>query len=170
VTATGSSCCQTAGSWSVLWPGSATVAHDYERHARKPAAFVRLAMIRLMLRRLKGNPFPEPLLQLTKGLLKEGIFILTTRSNMRCSAMADVYTRPLAEVERAYVLQVLHDCYGNRTRAAKLLGISIRGLRIKLSDFAKEGFSVPAPRRSGGGHRVPGQDRWALHAEGNSPL
>ena len=104
---------------------------------------------------------------------------------MRCSAMADVYTRPLAEVERAYILQVLHDCYGNRTRAAKLLGISIRGLRIKLSDFAKEGFSVPAPRRSGGGdhglvpaaptisalrHRVPRQDRWALHAEGNSPL
>ena len=131
------------------------LAHDYERHARKPAAFVRLAMIRLMLRRLKGNPFPEPLLQLTKGLLKEGIFIFTTRSNMRCSAMADVYTRPLAEVERAYILQVLHDCYGNRTRAAKLLGISIRGLRIKLSDFAKEGFSVPAPRRSGGG------DQWS---------
>ena len=131
------------------------LAHDYERHARKPAAFVRLAMIRLMLRRLKGNPFPEPLLQLTKGLLKEGIFIFATRSNMWCSAMADVYTRPLAEVERAYILQVLHDCYGNRTRAAKLLGISIRGLRIKLSDFANEGFSVPAPHRSGGG------DQWS---------
>ena len=137
-------------------------------------------MIRLMLRRLKGNPFPEPLLQLTKGLLKEGIFIFTTRSNMRCSAMADVYTRPLAEVERAYILQVLHDCYGNRTRAAKLLEISIRGLRIKLSDFAKEGFSVPAPRRSGGGDQG-GVDHFraqargaarplALHAEGNSPL
>jgi len=146
-------------------------------------------MIRLMLRRLKGNPlirnrnFPERLLHLTKGLLKDGTFIFTTRSNMRCSAMADVYTRPLAEVERAYILQVLHDCYGNRTRAAKLLGISIRGLRIKLSDFANEGFSVPAPHRSGGGyarakgrsvdlvpaaptmsalrHRAPRQDRWA---------
>jgi transposase len=29
---------------------------DYERHARKAAAFVRLAMIRLMLRRLASNP------------------------------------------------------------------------------------------------------------------
>jgi transposase len=31
------------------------LARDYERHARKAAAFVRLAMIRLMLRRLAVN-------------------------------------------------------------------------------------------------------------------
>jgi transposase len=32
------------------------LARDYERHTRKAAAFVRLAMIRLMLRRLTTNP------------------------------------------------------------------------------------------------------------------
>ena len=32
------------------------LARDYERHARKAAAFVRLAMIRLMLRRLAVKP------------------------------------------------------------------------------------------------------------------
>jgi transposase len=32
------------------------LARDYERHARKAAAFVRLAMIRLMLRRLAASP------------------------------------------------------------------------------------------------------------------
>jgi transposase len=32
------------------------LARDYERHARKAAAFVRLAMIRLMLRRLSTTP------------------------------------------------------------------------------------------------------------------
>ena len=32
------------------------LARDYERHARKAAAFVRLAMIRLMLRRLSTSP------------------------------------------------------------------------------------------------------------------
>ena len=32
------------------------LARDYERHTRKAAAFVRLAMIRLMLRRLATNP------------------------------------------------------------------------------------------------------------------
>ncbi len=31
------------------------LSRDYERHARKAAAFVRLAMIRLMLRRLAPN-------------------------------------------------------------------------------------------------------------------
>jgi len=33
------------------------LARDYERHARKAAAFVRLAMVRLMLRRLAASPF-----------------------------------------------------------------------------------------------------------------
>ena len=32
------------------------LARDYERHARKAAAFVRLAMIRFMLRRPSTNP------------------------------------------------------------------------------------------------------------------
>ena len=32
------------------------LARDFERHARKAAAFVRLAMIRLMLRRLAASP------------------------------------------------------------------------------------------------------------------
>jgi transposase len=31
------------------------LARDYERHARKAAAFVRLAMVRLMLRRLTAS-------------------------------------------------------------------------------------------------------------------
>ena len=35
---------------------SRRLARDYERHARKAAAFVRLAMIRLMLRRLSTSP------------------------------------------------------------------------------------------------------------------
>ncbi len=32
------------------------LARDYERHARKAAAFVRLAMMRLMVRRVAANP------------------------------------------------------------------------------------------------------------------
>jgi Bacterial regulatory protein, Fis family len=91
-------------------------------------------------------------LQLTIGLLNEGTFLFT--KNLRWSAMACAYAKPLAEVERSYILQVLRDCYGNRTRAAKLLGISIRGLRIKLSGYAKEGFLVPAPSGSSGDHLV----------------
>jgi transposase len=33
------------------------LARDYERYARTTAAFIRLAMIRIMLRRLSSNPY-----------------------------------------------------------------------------------------------------------------
>ncbi|MBF0498853.1 MAG: sigma-54-dependent Fis family transcriptional regulator [Candidatus Riflebacteria bacterium] len=44
---------------------------------------------------------------------------------------------PLAEVERRHILSVLEAFGGNRTHAAKSLGISIRGLRVKLNAYAK---------------------------------
>lgn len=54
----------------------------------------------------------------------------------------------LAEVEREYILQVLSQCQGNRTHASKLLGISIRGLRLKLLGYSQAGVAVP-PRCTG---------------------
>src|SRR6476660_5502254 len=54
-TGTGSSCCRKDGSWSAPWPGSAAVVGWHATMSVtlvKAAAFVRLAMIRLMLRRL----------------------------------------------------------------------------------------------------------------------
>lgn len=51
----------------------------------------------------------------------------------------------LAEVERRYILTVLASCANNRTRAAKILGISIRGLRLKLHEYKGYGFDVPQP-------------------------
>ena len=49
----------------------------------------------------------------------------------------------LADVERHHILDTLRLCDNNRTHAAKLLGISIRCLRIKLHNYAQEGFDVP---------------------------
>ena len=51
----------------------------------------------------------------------------------------------LADVERQHILSTLVCCHGNRTLAAKLLGISIRGLRIKLHDYAQSGCAVCEP-------------------------
>jgi two-component system, response regulator FlrC len=52
----------------------------------------------------------------------------------------------LSDVERAHILATLAACEGNRTCAAKLLGISIRCLRNKLNLYADEGVKVPQPK------------------------
>ena len=53
--------------------------------------------------------------------------------------------RTVAEVERDLILETLRHCLGNRTRAAAVLGISIRTLRNKLNDYAAKGAAVPRP-------------------------
>lgn len=44
-------------------------------------------------------------------------------------------SRRIEDVEREAILQTLEDCAGNRTHAARILGISIRTLRIKLRAY-----------------------------------
>jgi DNA-binding NtrC family response regulator len=56
--------------------------------------------------------------------------------------------RTVAEVERDLILETLKHCFGNRTHAANILGISIRTLRNKLNEYAADGTPVPPP---GGG-------------------
>ena len=63
---------------------------------------------------------------------------------------ADAVTRVLvgrtvADVERDLILDTLDHCLGNRTHAARILGISIRTLRNKLNQYSQEGIAVAAP-------------------------
>ena len=44
---------------------------------------------------------------------------------------------PLKEMERILIERALEETSGNRTRAAKVLGISVRTLRNKLSEYRK---------------------------------
>ncbi len=53
--------------------------------------------------------------------------------------------RSLAEVERDLILDTLDHCLGNRTHAAKILGISIRTLRNKLNEYTNAGIPVAEP-------------------------
>jgi two-component system, NtrC family, response regulator AtoC len=46
---------------------------------------------------------------------------------------------PLEEIEKRHILAILETTSGNRTQAAKLLGISIRTLRNKLALYRKDG-------------------------------
>jgi two-component system, response regulator FlrC len=55
--------------------------------------------------------------------------------------------RTIADVERELILETLRTCFGNRTRAAQMLGISVRTLRNKINDYAAEGLRVPPAQR-----------------------
>jgi len=63
----------------------------------------------------------------------------------------------IADVERALILETLQSCFGNRTRAASVLRISIRTLRNKINKYTSEGFYVPvAFQMKGDGMLSPG--------------
>jgi DNA-binding NtrC family response regulator len=51
---------------------------------------------------------------------------------------------PLREVERRYILRTLTAVHGSRTRAAKMLGISLRALQYKLKAYMEEEARQPA--------------------------
>ena len=49
----------------------------------------------------------------------------------------------VGEVERELVLQTLERCGGNRTRAARVLGVSVRTLRNKIRQYTADDIDVP---------------------------
>jgi two-component system, response regulator FlrC len=53
--------------------------------------------------------------------------------------------RTIEAVEQEMILDTLKHCYGNRTHAAQILGISIRTLRNKLKLYLDAGVEVTAP-------------------------
>jgi DNA-binding NtrC family response regulator len=50
----------------------------------------------------------------------------------------------VAEIERELVLQTLVSCNGNRTHAARMLGVSVRTLRNRIRLYTARGIDVPA--------------------------
>jgi len=52
--------------------------------------------------------------------------------------------RTIADVERDMIINTLDHVLGNRTHAANILGISIRTLRNKLTQYREEGVDIPA--------------------------
>lgn len=51
--------------------------------------------------------------------------------------------KALSDYVDDYVLLVLEACQGNRTVAARVLGISYRGLKYRLSEMRKQGIELP---------------------------
>src|SRR3954451_10508500 len=56
---------------------------------------------------------------------------------------------PISVVERDLILETLALAHGNRTLTAQLLGVSVRSLRNKISEYSAEGFHIPPHERRG---------------------
>ena len=54
----------------------------------------------------------------------------------------------VGEIERELVLQTLALCDGNRTHAARVLGLSVRTLRNKIRQYSTDGSDVPQSIRT----------------------
>ena len=52
---------------------------------------------------------------------------------------------PVEAIERELVLQTLARFDGNRTHAARVLGLSVRTMRNKIRQYAIDGADIPAP-------------------------
>ena len=61
----------------------------------------------------------------------------------RLTSAVDARDIPLAEIERIAIMRRLEQTEGNRTQAADLLGISVRTLRNKISEYKKRGIDIP---------------------------
>jgi transcriptional regulator with PAS, ATPase and Fis domain len=103
------------------------------------------------LRRLMALPWPGNVRQLENvveqaAVLAEGDILserdLFTQDSLvgTCLNAEATYEPglPLREVERRHILRTLQKVRGNRTEAARLLRISVRGLQYKLKDYTTD--------------------------------
>ena len=49
----------------------------------------------------------------------------------------------ISVVERDLILETLAHTLGNRTVSARMLGVSVRSLRNKISEYSEQGFHIP---------------------------
>ena len=78
---------------------------------------------------------------------------MSTHAPISCSSRRRLARRlvglPISVVERDLILETLAHTHGNRTVSARLLDVSVRSLRNKISEYAGEGFYIP--RHESGG-------------------
>ncbi len=67
------------------------------------------------------------------------------------AAMRAFVGQTVAQMEQQLILDTLGHCFGNRTHAANILGISIRTLRNKLKEYSDAGVAVTPPQAGVGG-------------------
>jgi transcriptional regulator with PAS, ATPase and Fis domain len=115
------------------------------------------------MERMQGLPWPGNVRQLENFLAQAVVLVegdMLTERDLFVDDLASVHTAaptatfeadlPLREVERRHILRALQRAHGNRTEAAKVLGISVRCLQYKLKAYA-QALETPAPTTSANG-------------------
>ena len=97
-----------------------------------------------------GPEIEEDAIRLPDGQPLAGVDPLS-RTAQAASLAAETASRAfvgqtVAEMEQQLIIDTLGHCFGNRTHAANILGISIRTLRNKLKEYSEAGVAVPAPQ------------------------
>ena len=88
---------------------------------------------------LQGLELPE---DFSGPAEKEGQRI-NERSSLEVESVnGEVQLMPLHEMEKRMIMASLDETEGNRTRAAELLGISVRTLRNKLNEYRSQGLKI----------------------------
>jgi two-component system response regulator FlrC len=90
---------------------------------------------------IAGMASAAPTAPVAKAPDPAGVSPSTTVTNE--GAVENLIGRTIADVERQMILNTLDHCLGNRTHAANILGISIRTLRNKITQYRDEGVNIP---------------------------
>ena len=100
-----------------------------------------------------------------RGKIEGGEFdmVLVEDSNVVRGLIAEadpggeILRTPLAEIEKRHILRVLSSTDGNKTRAARILGIDTKTLYNKLKAYGATAAAFQ--RRNGNGRLVPNESR-----------
>lgn len=68
--------------------------------------------------------------------------------SLRRLKLTEMAPTSLRNVEKMLILSALETTRGNRTRAAELLGVSVRTIRNRIRDYELQGAHVPQPDRA----------------------
>lgn len=78
----------------------------------------------------------------TENIVEEKEEVKKTADISSDESMGGAVGRTIADVEQELILKTLQDVAGNRTKAAEILGITVRTLRNKLNEYRDMGIDV----------------------------
>ncbi len=85
---------------------------------------------------------PEVNIKADTDIKEESGKIKDNKTEESGSNIKDTVGRTIADVEQELILKTLQDVSGNRTKAAEILGITVRTLRNKLNEYREMGIDV----------------------------